>query len=309
MTMLDGRPSEIPTIDPRIRQRWIEARRAEGRRRLRVLVVFLSVVAVISGAIAVVYSPIVKVRHVRISLPVLPAGSELSAAQVRAQAGLDRERLMVHISTPTETALVDELPWVASARVRREWPATIRITVTVRRPVAVTDRVPGHPADGLAVLDRSGRVLALVPSGTTAPASAAGESGTGGGSGGTPAATPGLVQVAAGLPALGDLPAAGAPGTWLGGSERLAPQAAAELATAAALTPDLRTRVTSIGEGPDGLTLLVGRISFAFGGTTQLPEKVAALETVLDDVSVGQYSLVDLRVPDRPALTPRQSGH
>src|SRR5205807_5701300 len=96
--------------------------------------------------------------------------------------------------------------WVRTARATREWPSTVRVVVTERSPVAVA------PADGggWATVDATGRILAV-----TLPRDPD-------------------------LPLVSGLPPAGKPG------HRLGPEAAGDLAVAAALRPDLRARVTEI---------------------------------------------------------------
>ena len=296
MTTIDTTPVPAPTpipaprIDPRLRQRWIDARREEGRRRLRLFVATLAVVVLLAAAFGVLHTPLLKVRHVRVSLGVVPAGSGLTAAQVLAQAGLNRERLMVDVSAGAEARLVEALPWVATARVERDWPGTIRIAVTERHAVAEVDRVSGQAASGFAVLDATGRVLAVLPA-RSSPAPSRSASGSG-------------LPV---LPRLEGLPAPGAPGTsMLGSAESGGQVAALELATAAALPAALVRRVSTITITANGLQLSLGSVMVLFGDASELAQKVTSLETVLSDVSLAGVHIIDLRVPDRPALTRSQ---
>ena len=300
MTMLDATPTP-PTslrIDPRLKQRWIDVRREEGRKRLRLLVAMAAGLALVAAGVGALYSPLLKVRHVRVALGSVPVGSGLTATQVEARAGLDRERLMVNVSPAAEARLIEQLPWVATARVEREWPATVRIAVTARRPVAEVDRIPGKPASGFAVLDATGRVLSLLPAGsaslgsTSEPGSSRSASGSVGGSG------------AADLPLLRSLPAPGVPGTRIPAQGGIGGQIVAEeLATAAALPPALDRRISSITIAKDGLELRIGPVVVLFGDGGELAPKVASLETVISKISLAGVGVVDLRVPDRPALT------
>ena len=296
MTTIDTTPVPAPTpipaprIDPRLRQRWIDARREEGRRRLRLFVATLAVVVLLAAAFGVLHTPLLKVRHVRVSLGVVPAGSGLTAAQILAQAGLNRERLMVDVSAGAEARLVEALPWVATARVERDWPGTIRIAVTERHAVAEVDRVSGQAASGFAVLDATGRVLAVLPA-RSSPAPSRSASGSG-------------LPV---LPRLEGLPAPGAAGTsMLGSAESGGQVAALELATAAALPAALVRRVSTITITANGLQLSLGSVMVLFGDASELAQKVTSLETVLSDVSLAGVHIIDLRVPDRPALTRSQ---
>ncbi len=51
-----------PRVDPRFRRRWAEARRAEGRRRLKVLLGVVALAAIVAGGIGLLHSPVFRVR-------------------------------------------------------------------------------------------------------------------------------------------------------------------------------------------------------------------------------------------------------
>jgi cell division protein FtsQ len=291
------RPRSLPAVDPRLRQRWVDARRAEGRRRLRVVVAAATVVALAVVALGVLHSPLVRVRHVRVhDLGPVPAGADLGALRLIAQAGLAGETPMIDVDAAEDARRVEELPWADTARVVRQWPATVVISVTARRAVARVARVAAHPADGVALLDATGRVLALEG----------------------PSPAPGAAD---GLPLLGSLGVPGAAGTWIAGtpgaprsdpaggpgSAGPAPDATEVLAAAAALPGSLATRISSIEVGPSGLEMAVGSTTVLFGDTTNLAGKVTALQTIVTQVSLAGVARVDLRVADRPALTPTTS--
>ncbi len=72
-----------PPVDPRFRRRWAEARRAEGRRRLRVLLALVFVVALLGGVLGLLHSPLLRVRHV-----VVEGNAHTPGATVRAAADL-----------------------------------------------------------------------------------------------------------------------------------------------------------------------------------------------------------------------------
>lgn len=325
MTTIDTTPPPAPTpaparsrtprIDPRLRQRWIDARREEGRRRLKLIGALLAALALLAAGFGALHSPLFEVRHVRVTFKDVPQGSGLTAAQIDAQAGLNRKRLMVGVATGQEARLIEQLPWVATARVQREWPGTIRIAVTARHPVAEVERVPGRPASGVALIDASGRVLALSPPGSASP--------------GSRSVAGSDVPI---LPLLGALPAPGAPGTSIlpsagaggrvgsagqtggaggpvgtGGEVGPAGQVAEEeLATAAALPPALQRRTSTITITANGLVLGLGSVTIVFGDAGELAQKMTSLETVLSKVSLAGVRTIDLRVPDRPALTGSQ---
>ena len=140
-----------PPIDPRVRARWISARRAEGRRRLRIFVVVLAVVTLGALAWGVTVSPILDVNQV-----VVRGVDRLDANTVTKAAGVHTGDALVWLGTSTAAARVESLSWVADARVEREFPGTVRIVVVERKPVAWVD------ADPVVLVDRQGRVLDTV---------------------------------------------------------------------------------------------------------------------------------------------------
>jgi cell division protein FtsQ len=184
---------------------------------------------------------------------------------VTAAVGLDGQPL-VDVNPGRVAARVEALPWVAHATVTRHWPSDVTVTVVERVAVAaVAD--PGH---GAVLVDAHGHVLSLVPS------------------------------VPAGSVVL-DVPvSAGAPGSVLG-----APAAPA-LAALAAVPPVLQRRLEQVEVAPDGdVTLaLTGNIGVTLGPAVELPAKYDALLTVLVDVPPQVPELIDVTVPDAPAVGP-----
>lgn len=313
------RPEPAIPIDPRIRQRRQAVQRQDGRRRLRIVIGALGVVGLAVLAVGALYSPLLRVRHVAVS-----GEHRVSRAEILADSGLGRHRQMINVQPAVIASRLDRLPWVDSATVIRTWPGTVTIHVVERRAVA---ELALHPPSGtgaragssagvarpapalssgtipgpMALVDASGRVLALSP----APV--------------------------AGLPTLFGLPGPGAPGTSLpvsgvsaAGSNAGGPRGAQSpyqggpaLALAAALPGDLAPRVGEIVLGPAGtlsakLTPGPGAsgppLTVLFGAPTELPAKLTALSTVLAQLPLTRPTTIDLRVPDRPALTAGQSA-
>ena len=119
-------------IDPRIRARRVEIRRAEGRRRLRFLLLALGLVALAVGAWGLTRSPLLDLDHVRVD-----GVTDADAAAVLDAAALETGTAMFDLDLGSAETAVGELAWVKSASVEREWPGTIRITVTKRVGVVV----------------------------------------------------------------------------------------------------------------------------------------------------------------------------
>ncbi|HEY3722015.1 MAG TPA: FtsQ-type POTRA domain-containing protein [Acidimicrobiia bacterium] len=157
-----GAPDRSP-IDPRIRERRVAVTRAEGRRRLHILLTVVCVASAIGIAWLVVQSPLLAVRTVNVA-----GTSRESQAAVRSAARVKDGSALLFVDTGAVARRVEALPWVASARVSRELPNDLTITVVERVPVAWTRRpVPRGAPRGtqgeLVVIDRSGRVLTGVP--------------------------------------------------------------------------------------------------------------------------------------------------
>jgi cell division protein FtsQ len=173
---------------------------------------------------------------------------------------------LIDVDTGRVAARVEALPWVAHATVTRHWPDGITVTVAERVPAAVVD-IPGH---GAAVVDGRGHVLTTV---SVAP--------------------PGTVVLSAPV-------TSGPPGSVLG--------AAAEpgLAVLGAVPPVLRPRLLQVDVGPDGdVTLaLTGHVGVTLGLPVELPAKFVALMSVLLDVPPTAPEVIDVTVPDAPAVGP-----
>jgi cell division protein FtsQ len=164
-------------VDPRFRQRWIEARRQEGRRRFRVLVAITAIAVLGCAGWAATDSVLLDLDRVVVEGAVHTAPDEASFAS-----GLRRGEPMLDIDTAGAGRAVAALPWVQEATVRRQWPGQVRIRLIEREAVAVAEAEAG----AMALIDGTGRVLEWAP-----------------------APPPGL-------PVLAGLPPAGPPGTSLG---------------------------------------------------------------------------------------------
>ena len=160
-------------IDPRIAARRDEVERAarpEGRAaRLVVLLVVLGLVAGAGRA-----HP-----HARCSTSTRSRSTGnrvVSAADVAAAAGVQHGDRMTGVDTGEVAARVEAMPWVRTASVSREWPSTVRVTVTERRPVAV---VGGASGDSRSSTPRAGCSAPPAPATPPSSASAASPRGAG----------------------------------------------------------------------------------------------------------------------------------
>lgn len=141
-------------MDPRIRRRRIDVRRDEGRKRLRILVGCVSVVAIAAAAGGAGRSPLFDVDYADVR-----GAEQTPRREVVRAGGLDGHPAMLDIDTATVVRRVEALPWVLEATARRQWPGTVRIDITERSPAAVLPAAGGR----WAVADRTGRVLQIGP--------------------------------------------------------------------------------------------------------------------------------------------------
>jgi cell division protein FtsQ len=248
-----------PAIDPRFRQRLIEVRRTEGRRRLRVLMVLACFLGVALFGWALTRSPFLDVDHIRVSGTVHTMPADVTAAS-----GVHTGLAMLDVDAGDAAARLRAVPWILSATVERHWPSTVSIAVVERAPVAA---VPAKT--GVAIVDRSGRVLALAP-----------------------AAPPEL-------PLLLGLPPAGVPTSRVGG------RAQDLLAVALAMPSAVSQRVTAVVAADGGQVELRLKPSgvVRLGPPDQLAEKLLATQTVLAQVDLTRLAVLDVRVPESPAIT------
>ncbi|MHB8328910.1 MAG: cell division protein FtsQ/DivIB [Acidimicrobiales bacterium] len=196
-----------PRMDPRLRQRRAAVSRAQGRRRLRVVMAGTAAAVLAVVALAGLHSSLLAARHVKVS-----GALHTGTAAVLRTAGLAGAPPLIDVNPSAAAARLDGLPWVARATVSRQWPDGVVVDVVERVPVAVVERRGG----GVAVVDATGRVLAW----DTSP-------------------PPGLITIVS--PAL-----AGRPGTVMGAAARPA-LAVAEATAGALRTRVLSVTTTSDG--------------------------------------------------------------
>lgn len=143
-------PGWRPLIDPRIRQRRIEVRRGQGRRRLRALTWAMVGASVGLMAWAVVRSPLLDVDGLQVR------GARQTAMADLARAADLRGRAMLDLDESAAARRIERLPWVGRAQVRRSWPATVQVDIVERLPVA---KVALSALDMKMLVDGTGRVL------------------------------------------------------------------------------------------------------------------------------------------------------
>jgi cell division protein FtsQ len=142
-----------PGIEPRLRQRRIGVRRAEGRRRLRRWGIIGGVVVVVVGVLAVLGSSLFAVDQVDVT-GLRRADADAVNAVIDDLVG---EPVLL-VDTDAAEARLEQIPYVESARVRTDFPNGATIEIREREPVATTAGADGR----FRILDRDGRVVDVI---------------------------------------------------------------------------------------------------------------------------------------------------
>lgn len=82
--------------------------------------------------------------------------AQLPEEQVREATGLQPEENMLRVDAVAAATGVAELPWVRSVTVEREWPGTIAVEITERRPVLFSEE-----SDGAHLIDETGATFTI----------------------------------------------------------------------------------------------------------------------------------------------------
>ncbi len=173
---------------------------------------------------------------------------------------------LVSVNLDSVRRAVEANQWVRAVDVSRDWPHTIHIDILERRPVAY---YPGD--DGLIhLVDIDGRVL----------------------------------ETLEGIP-VGFVEVNGAGNTAGPGED--APEALLPAIRVANDLPDsLRADVKAVRLVQEGVTLdLTAGGTILLGDTTDLREKLVSALAVRGQCPPGSYKVLDVRVPSRPAVSPK----
>lgn len=142
-----------PGIEPRLRQRRIGVRRAEGRRRLRRWGIVAGVLVVVIAVLAALGSSLFSVDAVDVT-GVQRSDADLVADVVNDLIG---EPVLL-VDTAGAEERLEQIPYVESARVRTHFPDGATIEIRERVPVATTVGADGR----FRILDRDGRVVDVI---------------------------------------------------------------------------------------------------------------------------------------------------
>ncbi len=142
-------------IEPRMRERRVAVKRAQGRKRLKWAAVVAGIVVVVVGTLAVLGSPLFAIKADQ-----LVVTGNVYADPERVQAVVDDLVGTPVLLADTQRAEreLEAIPWVAAARVRTDFPHGATIEIREREAMA-TYRGPDLR---FRVLDREGRVLDVI---------------------------------------------------------------------------------------------------------------------------------------------------
>lgn len=141
------------SIEPRLRERRIGVRRAEGRRRLKWTAVVAVVVVLCVGVLALLGSSLFSVNEVQ----VVGQQNADAAAVDEVVAELTGKPVLLVDTDAVETQLED-IAFVEEARVRTDFPSGATIELRERTPIATVQGTDGQ----FRILDAQGRVLDVI---------------------------------------------------------------------------------------------------------------------------------------------------
>ncbi len=136
-------------MDPRIQSRRIDVMRAKGRRRLRVLLLGVTIISLAVGGYFLSKSSLFDVDEIVVE----GVAGEL-AAEVLRQSKVEKGKPLLEVDSSAISNRIEEIPWVKQARISRSWGGTITIRVSTRDPVAAFKN-----SEGWLIVDIEGRVL------------------------------------------------------------------------------------------------------------------------------------------------------
>lgn len=252
-------------MDPRIRQRRVDIRRDQGRRRLRWLLAAAVVVAVVVLGLFLLHTPLFSARVVRVT----GAHPHTSTAAIVRASGLESHPPLIDVDSGAVSARVTALPFVARATVTRHWPDGVTVAVVERAPAI---QMAG-PGTGWSVLDRAGRTLERVG-----------------------AEVPGLPILAVHAPGPVVPAAVG---------HRLPTEAAPGVTVAASLPAAFKGQVVGVTQLADGsVTLgLTSHLTVVLGNASDLHQKYVDVAAIIAHADLRGKTTIDVSVPGSPTVS------
>ena len=236
----------------------------------------LGVVLAAAAAWGVSLTPLLDVNRMAVS-GIDPA----NRAEILENSQLSVGMPMVFLDVDDAQRSIAALPWVRSARVWRDWPATVRIAVDPRMPAAVVPAAGGRTA----LIDAYGYAIGWGPRRTGLDAQADGSD-------------PDAGSLEAALPHV-SVPFSGQLGD-------IHTSADGPLAVVSAMPDDLRAwvRTVTLDEGQNRIGLeLVGGATALLGDPILIDDKISALRSVLATADLECITTIDVTMPDLATVT------
>jgi cell division protein FtsQ len=139
-------------IEPRMRERRLAVKRAQGRKRLKWVIALVVVLLIGVGVLATLGSSLFAVRADQVSIT-----GNVYTDRERLQAVVDDlvGTPVLRVDTQAAEAELESIPWVEHAKVTTDFPHAVSIDLSERRAVATYQGPDGR----FRVLDPEGRVL------------------------------------------------------------------------------------------------------------------------------------------------------
>jgi len=142
-----------PVVQYRRGQRVaVRRRRKRITLRLRHVVLLVCLQAALFSGLQRLYLLLLEWDHLRLSRVVVHPRTEPGSDRVESEASRYLAANLLALDTAPLAARIKSLPWIKDARIRKSFPSTLRIDITVRRPMAVLDRGPLFLVDEAGVL-------------------------------------------------------------------------------------------------------------------------------------------------------------
>jgi cell division protein FtsQ len=126
-------------IEPKLRARRIEVRRAARRHRRRMAIAVGLLVALVAATAGVLYSPLLDVDHLRVA-----GAAHVGERAVVAASGISTGDRLVDLDLDRARRRIGHIPWVRRVRIERHWPDSVVIRVTERAAVAIVETSGGQ---------------------------------------------------------------------------------------------------------------------------------------------------------------------
>ena len=142
-------------IEPRMRERRVAVKRAQGRKRLKWVLLAVVIVVIVVGTLATLGSSLFAIQEDQVFV----TGNVYTDVE-RLQAVIDDLVGTPVLLADTQAAerQLEAIPWVEAARVRISFPHSASIEIRERKAIATYQ----GPDERFRVLDRSGRVLDVI---------------------------------------------------------------------------------------------------------------------------------------------------